>query len=128
MSTQPVERRKYPRISQDLPIRVAINGYDFMTSTSNISCTGAYCRIKKYLPPFTRVLVRLTLPIMNEIRNTFYDVSCKGVIVRSEDNEAAGDFNIAIFFNNIKETERKKIAQYVNQFLPHGHSTGSSRR
>ena len=29
-----------------------------------------------------------------------------------------GGFNIAVFFNGIKENQRKKIAQYINQFLP----------
>jgi len=111
------ERRKYPRINQNLPIRVAVNGYDFMSSTRDISCVGTYCHVEKYMPPFTRVMVRLSLPIMSNSESTFHDVACKGVIVRSEDGNTGG-FNIAIFFNDIKEEVRSKIAQYVGQFLP----------
>lgn len=117
MKQQTSERRKYPRIQQSLPIRVAVNGYDFMSSTRDISCVGTYCHIEKYMPPFTRVMVRLSLPIMNNTQSTFYDVACKGVVVRSEDGSSGG-FNIAIFFNDIKEDVRGKIAQYVGQFLP----------
>lgn len=111
------ERRQYPRIEQRLPIKVVANGYDFITSTENVSCVGAYCRINKYMPPFTRVMVRLSLPIVTDNGRKKYNVECKGVVVRTED-ETKGGFNIAIFFNEIKNYQRQKISHYINQFLP----------
>ncbi|MBI4981687.1 MAG: hypothetical protein HZC15_00840, partial [Candidatus Omnitrophica bacterium] len=57
------EKRLHPRIDSALPIKVAANGYDFSTTTQNVSCLGAYCTISKYIPPFTKVLIKLTLPI-----------------------------------------------------------------
>jgi hypothetical protein len=106
------ERRIHPRLNQTLPINVVANGYDFVTSTMNISCLGAYCRIDKYVPPFTRVRIKMELPLASERA----PVECDGVIVRSED-EAKGGFNVAIYFNRITEAPRKKITQYINQFL-----------
>jgi len=44
-------------------------------------------------------------------------VECKGVVVRSED-EAHGGFNLAIFFNGMRNDQRKKITQYISRFLP----------
>jgi hypothetical protein len=38
-------------------------------------------------------------------------------VVRSLDEERGG-FNIAIYFNAIKEAQRQKIADYLAQFLP----------
>jgi len=111
------ERRQYPRIEQSLPLKIAANGYDFATTTQNISCVGAYCHLTRYIPPFTRVMVKLDLPIISDNAKTDRIVECKGVIVRTEDKE--GGFNIAIFFNAITESQRNKIAQYVSQFLPH---------
>ncbi len=111
------ERRQYPRIEQRLPLKIVANGYDFATATQNISCVGAYCRIAKYVPPFTRVMVKLDLPIANGNAKTNSSVECKGVVIRTEDKE--GGFNIAIFFNAITESQRNKIAQYVSQLLPH---------
>jgi len=111
------ERRRYPRIKHSLPVNIEANGYDFSTTTQNISCLGAYCRIDKYVPPFTRVAVRMVLPIANTSQNKDCQVDCKGVIVRTED-EADGGFNIAIYFNEIKDSQRRKISQYINQFLP----------
>jgi len=109
------ERRIHPRLDHKLPFNVAVNGYDFSTTTHNISCVGAYCHLEKYIPPFTKISVKLSLP--NKIhsdRNTI--VECKGVVVRSED-ETNGGFNIAIFFNQMRDEQRKKIASYISQFL-----------
>ena len=114
------ERRQYPRIEQRLPLKIAANGYDFVTTTQNISCVGAYCHLTRYIPPFTRVMVTLDLPIISDNAKIDRIVECKGVIVRTEDKE--GGFNIAIFFNAITESQRNKIAQYVSQFLPHSPS------
>ena len=110
------ERRLHPRIEQRLPLKIAANGYDFATTTQNISCLGAYCHIDKYVPPFTRIMVKLTLPVMNN-KNDDRNVECKGVVVRAEDEEKGG-FNIAVFFNNIKDSQRNKISQYISQLLP----------
>ncbi len=110
-----IERRQYPRLKQKLPLTVVANGYDFATTTENVSCIGAYCHVNKYIPPFTRVMVKLSLPIIS--RNNNYTVKCKGVVVRTED-ENRGGFYIAIFFNDIKDNQREKISRYINQFLP----------
>jgi len=111
-----IERRRHPRIEQHLPLRIAADGYDFLTTTKNISCLGAYCRLDKYIPPFTKISVRLTLPVAARKERDISRVECQGVIVRAED-DADGGFNIAIFFNEIADTQRKKITQYISKFL-----------
>jgi len=113
------ERRQFPRVDTTLPINVIANGYDFSTSTKNVSCVGAYCHVDKYVPPFTRVMVKLFLPIARLKKNNGCNVECKGVIVRTED-ETRGGFNLAIFFNAIKDNDRQKISRYIRQFLPDG--------
>jgi c-di-GMP-binding flagellar brake protein YcgR len=112
-----IERRRYPRIEHALPIQILADGYDFVTNTQNVSCVGAYCHLDKYVPPFTKIAVKLSLPIMTDDKLKNVDVECNGVIVRTED-EKKGGFNVAIFFNGIKDNQRKKISQYISQFLP----------
>ncbi len=114
--TLKVERRLHPRIYQRLPVNIVANGYDLATSTQNVSCVGAYCHVEKYIPPFTKIAVRLNLPVGSDPQGTSYTVQCKGVVVRTEDC-AEGGFNIAVFFNGIADPERQKISRYVNQFL-----------
>lgn len=120
------ERREHPRIEKQLPLKILANGYDFVTNTQNVSCVGAYCHIDKYIPPFTKITVKLTLPIRDANKNKYYNVECKGVVVRNKDEDKGG-FNIAIFFNEIKDIQRQKIAQYINQFLPQDKSSPNKR-
>ncbi|MFH0738701.1 MAG: PilZ domain-containing protein [Candidatus Omnitrophota bacterium] len=110
------ERRLYPRLEKKLPLNVAADGYDFTTSTQNISCVGVYCRVNKYIPPFTKIAVKIRLPKTKDSNPKECNVECKGVIVRTED-EKSGGFNIAIFFNEIKDSQRHKISHYIAQFL-----------
>jgi len=111
------EKREHPRIEHRLPVKIVANGYDFSTETQNVSCFGAYCRISKYVPPFTRVAVKLNLPIATRGAKKVCSFECKGVIVRTED-ETGGGFNIAVYFNRIQDPQRKIISKYVNQFIP----------
>lgn len=115
--TKLAERRLYPRIDRNLPIKVAADGYDFATITQNLSCVGAYCHIDKYVPPFTKIAVKLTLPTAAKSGNKGCEIICRGVVVRTED-EKKGGFNLAIFFNQINNAQREKISQYLKQFLP----------
>jgi c-di-GMP-binding flagellar brake protein YcgR len=118
-----IERRQYPRVKKSLPLKIAADGFDFVTSTQNISCLGAYCHLDKYIPPFTKITVKLTLPMMtdNSERRNFL-LECKGVVVRTEDEEKGG-FNVAIFFNEIKNPQKEKISQYLSQFIPKEYSS-----
>lgn len=111
------EKRLHPRLDHSLSLKVEAGGFDFKTVTQNISCLGTYCRIDKYMPPFTRVLIRLNLPLATRDGIKHLAIECAGVIVRTQDDPGGG-FNVAIFFNRIREDQRKKISQYVNQFLP----------
>jgi len=114
------ERRQHPRLDRQLPLNLAVDGYDFSTSTRNISCVGAYCHLDKYMPPFTKIAVKLSLS--NKARpGKSTIVECKGVVVRVED-EANGGFNLAIFFNEMRDEQRKKIARYISKFLPQENS------
>ena len=110
------DRRLHPRLDHGMPINVMADGYDFMSTTRNISCLGAYCHIGKYVPPFTKLNIKLRLPVKpNASRKV--EVACKGVVVRTEDDPAGG-FNIAVFFNDIKPAQQHRIAEYINRFLP----------
>ena len=109
------ERRVHPRLAHKLPLNLEVNGYDFATVSNNISSVGAYCHLDKYMPPFTRISVKLSLPNKSQPGKSLI-VECKGVVVRTED-ESKGGFNLAIFFNQMRDEQRKKIAQYISQFL-----------
>lgn len=105
------ERRSHPRLITALPLRIKTAEFDITTSTRDISCVGAYCQIDKYLPPMTKLDIAMVL----NNQPAGVRVKCKGVVVRSEPNE--NKFNIAIFFNDIAETEKEKISKFIKNLL-----------
>jgi len=118
MNNQPrVERRRYPRLLKELPLKLMAEDYDLVTRTRDISCIGAYCCVDKYIPPMTKLSIILLLPPDSRADNSTEKVQCKGVVVRTDTNAAKG-FNIAIFFNEISERNKDKITRYVSRFIP----------
>ncbi len=111
------DRRFSPRIEQSLAVNLCANGYSFATVTENISCTGAYCHINKYIPPFTKLAIKMILPVTLKSKREQFNIECKGVIVRANDGEQGG-FNVAIYFHEINERQQQKISKYIHQFLP----------
>jgi c-di-GMP-binding flagellar brake protein YcgR len=110
------ERRRFPRVNAGLPLKIRSVDYDFVTETRNISCIGAYFTINKYIEPLTKVSIVLLLPKRNPDDKTAQKIQCTGVVIRAEAN-TDGRFNVAVFFNDIKERDKQKISQYVKQIV-----------
>ncbi|MFH1577591.1 MAG: PilZ domain-containing protein [Candidatus Omnitrophota bacterium] len=112
------ERRRYPRIARQIPLRIKHEDYDFVSQTRDISCLGAYCTVNKHIPVFSIISIILLLPLQKNRKNTCASVRCKGVVVRIEkDPKAHNQYNIAIYFNNLRQSDKAKLSQYVQQYL-----------
>jgi c-di-GMP-binding flagellar brake protein YcgR len=109
-----IERRRYPRIKKILPLKVSTDEYDISTETHNLSCIGAYCTVDRYIPPMTKLSILLFLP---KDKKDYTKISCKGVVVRTE-KQSLKKYNIAIFFNEISESQKNKILKYTEKYLP----------
>ena len=112
------ERRRHPRIFKKLPLKLKINSFDLATETLNLSSSGVYCQIDKYIEPMTKVSMLLILPLKLK-NNTAVTkkVTCKGVVVRTEKNSAGDKFNVAIFFSDVPEAEAENINRYIETHL-----------
>ena len=113
------ERRKHPRLPKKLPLKVRVDSFDLVAQTQNISSSGAYCQVDKYIEPMTRVGIILLLA-MRQKNNKLITrkLNCEGVVVRAEQaKDYAGKFNIAIFFNNMKKTDTNIVARYIESHL-----------
>lgn len=113
------ERRRYPRVDKNLPIKLASGELYVVTETINISGNGAYCMVDKPLELMTKLDIVLLIPPMDARRNKVKKVHCKGVVVRSETNKTNGKYShfIGIFFHDIKDRDRKTLVSYINTFL-----------
>ena len=112
-----IDRRKDPRIDFSIPIKIEQDEGDLVTETRNISRSGIYCRVNRYIAPMTKLKISLLLPVKKKEKSTIKKISCQGIVVRSEPIEGEAAFNTAIFFNEISQKDAKIIAEYVNTFL-----------
>lgn len=112
------ERRRAPRVAKRLPLRLGQANSRLVTRTENISASGAYCRVARYVEPMTKLKIRLELPGAG--RGTSQVISGKGVVVRIEPphhSPGQRSYKIAIFFNNLSDRYRGLLAAYVEQHL-----------
>jgi hypothetical protein len=111
------ERRRNPRASGNVPVKISHEAGDIVTETVNISRSGAYCRIDRYIEPMTRMKVNILLPLWKNNRNTTKKVSCEGAVVRTEPSTEKEFFHIAIFFNKISRRGAEVIGDYAEYYL-----------
>ncbi len=112
------ERRRSPRIKRQIPLKIKYDDHDIVGQTRDISCIGAYCTINKYIPPFSIISIILLLPFKTDKKADKLNVRCQGVIIRTQpDPENDKKFNIAIYFNRLRLSDKSKLSQYVQQFL-----------
>ncbi|OGX32211.1 MAG: hypothetical protein A3G37_00635 [Omnitrophica WOR_2 bacterium RIFCSPLOWO2_12_FULL_46_30] len=109
------ERRKHLRLIKKLPLKVRAGSFDLVTETQNISLSGVCCQVDKFIQPMTKVELLLLLPLrLKNDKITTRRLGLEGVIVRAEPaKDTQGKFNIAIFFNNMKETDKINLNRYI---------------
>lgn len=114
------DRRRHIRILDRLPFKLADNVSVIATQTINISASGAYCEIDRYIAPMTKVNVTLLVPLrLKSNKISSKTVRLGGVVVRTEKSRSSeGRFSIAVFFTQAKEADLKNIRLYVENQLP----------
>lgn len=110
------ERRKAPRVAERVTLAITDGGAAVRTETKNLSASGAYCTLERFLPPMTKL--QLEFELSDGQRRT--TVRCTGVIVRVEPivaNSERGGFNTAIFFTELADRDRAAIERFVRRRL-----------
>lgn len=118
MSRPKVERRKHHRVEQKIPLKIKDEGFDTISVTKNISCSGVFCQVDGYFPLLSKVKIVLLLP--SEEKSKAHPIHLEGVIVRSEPVKSSSNSNsrnIGIFFSKIKKQDMMKISAYINSIL-----------
>ena len=116
------ERRIAPRISERIQFAITEGNTVIQAETKNLSTSGAYCLIDKFIAPMTKLEVAFELPHKPHpvtVRST-------GVVVRIEPVITAnqqGLYFMAVFFSDLSTRDRESIAQFVRERLA---STGKT--
>ncbi len=116
-----IDRRRHPRINEQLHFKLNTEDFDVIAETMNLSCIGAYCQVNKNIPLMTNLKIFLALPYGDGGVELDY-VECNGVVVRVEEAGSEANinskYNIAIYFNDIEESDKEKIENF---FRVHDH-------
>ncbi|MBP9853466.1 MAG: PilZ domain-containing protein [Candidatus Omnitrophica bacterium] len=113
----PQEKRNSPRLSNNIPIRISQDDGDIVTETANVSCSGLYCKVDRYIEPMTKLKICLLLPVRKNGKVLTKQISAGGVVVRTEFSGDKDDHNIAVFFNEISRRDSESITDYVSSYL-----------
>ena len=112
------ERRREERFRRSVPLRVGHDSVDGVRAESiNISTRGLYCKVTRYVQPFSKTRVCLELPFVARDPES---MECDGVVVRVEpDVEAPGidEYRLAIYFLNLG----RRQAELIEDFLAEAH-------
>src|SRR5436190_23622225 len=93
------DRRQHPRIDKNVPLKISTADIELVTETKNLSRTGVYCRVNKYIEPMTKLKIHLLLPIKKGTKTTTKKITCHGVIVRIEPvSKENNEYSVAIYF------------------------------
>lgn len=112
------ERRLNQRYDVKLPLNIGTEGFQFESTTRNISCSGVYCQIDFFLPLMTKLEVTMKLFIVENGKKVEKTFHTNAVIVRIEpefDQPGCEEYHIALFFMGLKDKQRDIIARYIEQ-------------
>jgi hypothetical protein len=111
-----IEHRRHPRAPADFPVKLDA---DSSCRVTDISASGVRCHCLTHVPPMTVVGLRLEIPTHTNGRDSWTEICCQGVVVRSRPlpEDAGSGFEVAIFFQGMTGREEMAIASYVESTL-----------
>jgi hypothetical protein len=118
MENKNFERRVNQRFNAQLPLNLGAEGIDLISQTKNISCSGVYCQINRFLPVMTKLQVKMTIPVIENKKKVEKSFSTNAVVVRidPEAEQARCEcYHVGLFFMSIKEEHRSLISLYIQQ-------------
>jgi len=117
------ERRKAPRSAESLPLAVTEGDVSVQAKMQNLSAAGMYCTMDRFIPPMTKLDLKLELT--GSARPA--KIRCVAVVVRVEPSVTDGEvmrYNTALFFTDLAERDRKAISQFVERRLAGSRQSG----
>jgi len=112
------DRRVSRRVDVNLPLKIAGAGFRYATDTKNVSSSGLYCQLDRFIPLMTRLDMTMVVPVIIRNRKVEKEIVCSAVVVRiePETEQSAGTvYHAGSFFTAIKDKDRDIIEHYIQQ-------------
>ena len=111
------EKRRYPRLEHNIPVKISSDHGDILTETKNLSCSGAFCRVSQRLEPMTKLKVHLLLPLRKSNKLTTKKITCQAVVVRAEAVAGEDYYDTAIYFSDIAPKDSRTINEFIESVM-----------
>ncbi|MEI6633185.1 MAG: PilZ domain-containing protein [Chlamydiota bacterium] len=116
------EHRRATRADVGLSLKINKNERVIEAHTKNISSSGAYCTLDKFVPLNSTLDLTLLLPEKPEKGHPARKkVRCHGIVVRNQPEDADivhPHYGIALFFTDIAKADRQRLSSFVREKLP----------
>jgi len=111
------DRRRHPRISGNIPVKIQGEEFDAVTETKNLSRSGAFCQVDKLIEPMTKLKIQLLLSYKRSGKIVTKKIACEGIVVRCDAVTGEQYYDTAIYFNDIQDKDAGVITDYVHFML-----------
>ena len=108
------ERRRAPRLAESVSLDITEAKAPVQAEMKNLSATGVYCALNRFIPPMTKLRLLFELP--GGIRRT--QIRCAGVVVRVDPivtTESQARYHTGIYFTELSDRDRSAITRFVRQ-------------
>jgi len=99
-----------------LPLTLTHEDGVLAATTRDLSASGAYCTLRRFIPPMTKLQIQLHLSTRSQPTR----IACQGVVVRVKPptpRSTLSRYQLAIFFNDIADRDRARLARYIDDHL-----------
>ena len=118
------EKRRHLRVDYKIPVKISSDHGEIVTETKNLSCSGAFCQVALRLEPMTRLKVHLLLPTRKSNKGTAKKITCRGVVVRTQEVTGQDYYDTAIFFSDIASKDSRTISEFVESMIERSNHHG----
>lgn len=115
-SSKSCENRRHPRFILMLPLEINAGEFSFETSTKNISCSGLYCEVDRFIPQETEITVSMKIGLIVDSRKVKKTINCPARVVRIDPPNPCRNisYNIGIEFSSIEESDKDLLLKYIH--------------
>ncbi len=111
-------RRKNYRFVLELPLQIKNGECSFETKTSNISRSGVFCKIDRFLPVKTEITVTMRLSFLTAGRKVRKTIHCPAKVVHiipPQEQPEQVSYETGIEFSKIREVDKDFLLLYIRQ-------------
>ena len=112
-----LENRNHPRFILMLPLEIRSADFSLETQTKNISCSGLFCDVDRFIPRETEIKVSMKLSLKIDEHIVRKTINCPAKVVRIDPPNPRGDinYNIGVEFSSIREADRELLSKYIHK-------------